>query len=774
MSLKLRLILSFCGVSMFSIILLATVLQVALHKDAIEAFTHTSEEHLTSEREEKKLNIEAQLDAMRQQIQFEASSLLTIDAAVEFTQAFNDHQVTTTNFSELEGFYNTQFKQQYNLLNKQSLNQNLFSAISDKARAFQHAYIASNTYPLGEKNSLIASNQIPQYDDIHAKYHNEFNQFLSVNGYYDVFIVSPDRGDIVYSVYKELDFATNLKTGPYSQSGIAQAYKKALKINKGEAAFVDFTPYTPSYESPASFISSPIFQGDNLVGILIYQFPIGRINDVMTSNKNWKKAGYGDSGEAYIVTKDKHLLTESRFYIEDPDAYIDLISKNNMQDIAKLVAAKSTTIGIQPVNSESVNRALAGESGFIEIIDYRNVPVFSSYTYINVDEDIRWALMSEMDVEESLKWVYVLEHSQLISTIFIALVLSSIAAIIATIIGRRLSSPIHSIADRFIDISTGDGDLTQRIGQQNFSELQQVGSSFNDFIAQIEGIVEQVQISSNSLNNLSERLSTSASKSSISTDSQKTSTFMVSSAMEEYNKSFLEVAQNTEAASHDASEAADEANNSAKTSREASAKINQLVENLGNSSDAVKQLESEVDAIKDVLSTITSIADQTNLLALNAAIEAARAGEQGRGFAVVADEVRTLAGRTQKTTIEIQQKMDELQKAAQYTANSILDSSTRAQQGSETLSSVAKNLDQLSVKVQNVQSRTDTIATATIEQLATSKEITQQLETINGISEDITTTAKDVAHAVEQINAISSGINILMERFKVTNSQGAK
>jgi methyl-accepting chemotaxis protein len=119
-----------------------------------------------------------------------------------------------------------------------------------------------------------------------------------------------------------------------------------------------------------------------------------------------------------------------------------------MQDIAKLVAAKSTTIGIQPVNSESVNRALAGESGFIEIIDYRNVPVFSSYTYINVDEDIRWALMSEMDVEESLKWVYVLEHSQLISTIFIALVLSSIAAIIATIIGRRLSSPIHSSAYR--------------------------------------------------------------------------------------------------------------------------------------------------------------------------------------------------------------------------------------------------------------------------------------------------------------------------------------
>ena len=242
---------------------------------------------------------------------------------------------------------------------------------------------------------------------------------------------------------------------------------------------------------------------------------------------------------------------------------------------------------------------------------------------------------------------------------------------------------------------------------------------------------------------------------------------MVTAAMEEYNASFNEVARNTKAASEDAQRAAGESTASADESRKASGKINQLVEKLSDSSESVKQLESEVENIKGVLTTITSIADQTNLLALNAAIEAARAGEQGRGFAVVADEVRTLAGRTQKTTVEIQSKMDELQKAAQFTAKNITESSKQANDGSQIVENVAIKLDNLAIAVKEVENKNMEIASATTQQLATAQEINQQLENITSFSSDLSSTAKEVADAVDQINAISLGISVLMDRFKV-------
>ena len=154
---------------------------------------------------------------------------------------------------------------------------------------------------------------------------------------------------------------------------------------------------------------------------------------------------------------------------------------------------------------------------------------------------MRWALLSEMDVEESLKWVNVFKSKIITATVYISLLLFFLIAIIAVIVAKRLSLPISSIADRFTDISRGDGDLTQRIDRQKLSELQLVGDSFNDFIGQIEGIVEQVKISSNSLNNLSERLSNSASKSSSSTVHQKDSTFMVTAAMVKFIKSLSNI-----------------------------------------------------------------------------------------------------------------------------------------------------------------------------------------------------------------------------------------
>jgi hypothetical protein len=162
-----------------------------------------------------------------------------------------------------------------------------------KVRVLQDLYISSNPYDVGSKYFLDNAGDGSSYSKAHERYHPIIRDYLEKFGYYDIFLVDVDTGGhVAYSVFKEVDFGTSLTTGHYADTNFAEAYNAAKTAdNKDFVKWIDFEPYAPSYNAPAAFIASPIYDGDEKIGVLIFQFPIDRINAIMTTNQDWSTVG---------------------------------------------------------------------------------------------------------------------------------------------------------------------------------------------------------------------------------------------------------------------------------------------------------------------------------------------------------------------------------------------------------------------------------------------------------------------------------------------------
>jgi len=307
------------------------------------------------------------------QIRAKSFNVSLVDAAEGFIPAFNQYSSKRGNINaaqqrQLESYYSAVFTHQYNRNNQISLA-NALNGFSQSALSFQYDFIAGSSFALGEKDGLTDLANNSPYAQLHSKYHPELRSFLKEFGYYDIFIADINNGNIVYSVFKELDFATNVKSGPYADSVIGEAFTAASNAQQGDVYFSDFKKYRPSYDALAGFASTPIYSNGQAIPVLIFQMPMDRINNVLTHDTKWSEKGFGESGETYLVNNSGVLLNESRFFVEDKPNYLKAI-KSKYPSQAQEIRAKDTSIGIQPADSDAANRALRGETGFERIFDY--------------------------------------------------------------------------------------------------------------------------------------------------------------------------------------------------------------------------------------------------------------------------------------------------------------------------------------------------------------------------------------------------------------------
>ena len=266
------------------------------------------------------------------------------------------------------------------------------------ALKLQYIFIADNNAPVGQKNALSHNEKYKsRYMIGHEYYHKIYNKFLKSFGLYDIFLIDLN-GDIIYSVDKEKDFATNLKTDIYKDTGLSRVYHKALKSKQYEIAFEDFAPYEPSYNKPESFLATPIFIDGKKVGVLAFQMSVERLNNIMQFGGDYKKAGLGDTGECYLVGSDYLMRTDSRF-------------KKDIKD--KLIRTLDTTVGILKVKTKSTQAVISGEEkiGKWIIKDYRGKDVLSVYHVVDIFNTTKWALVAELNKNEALEPTIKLQNS---------------------------------------------------------------------------------------------------------------------------------------------------------------------------------------------------------------------------------------------------------------------------------------------------------------------------------------------------------------------------
>jgi PAS domain S-box-containing protein len=468
------------------------VYAVIEYRAAKQALLEQSFSNLTAVRELKAQQIEDYFDLISNQIVSLSESQTIVEAMQEFQDATSllDTGSGSRVSTLLQSYYDREFLPR---LGQNSLGEDLENSSSyipgdGIARVLQDAYIARNRNPTGEKHLLDDASDGTQYSAVHKQYHPTIRSFLERFGYYDIFLVDAETGRIVYSVFKEVDFGTSLLTGPYADTNFAEAFRSVREAASADSVrFEDFAPYAPSYNAPASFVASPIFDEDEITGVLVFQMPIDRINNIMTSQRAWSNIGLGASGETYIVGEDLLMRNQSRFLIEDRAAYLEAIRESGIdENIIERIDTFNTSIGLQAVDTVGTRSALASEANTDIFPDYRGVKVLSAYRPLDLP-GLSWVIMSEIDEAEALLPAHRLRNRTLL--LMSALTLGVIVA--SFLFARTMTRPIQNLTEKAKGIAQGDLGIT--IDTSGGDEIAQLARNFDAMRQALRELIEGLE-----------------------------------------------------------------------------------------------------------------------------------------------------------------------------------------------------------------------------------------------------------------------------------------
>lgn len=779
MKIKNKLVYGSLGLVFGSLILVTLVSNSVTSNMVSETVDSLTRSKLESILALKKRQIESYLVGLRKQVQLMALDQNSGSAAFHFDSTL-DILEQNTSFSDkkkeaLMAYYTEAFKVPFDQQNSQpAKTADAFYADMDvNAMTLQYHYIVDNPNPVAEKYKMESPvNDFSSYSSAHAGYHRSFIGYAEKLGFGDVFLIGPE-GRVNYSLKKGFELGTNLKDGPFSDTGLSRVFSKALELEQGQLAFEDFAAYTPLHNAPAAFIATPFIKFKRIRGVLVVQFPIDTIDGIMTDDQSWSKVGLGETGQAYLLGPDATLRSTSRLNVENVEQYVASLQASGDYDEQTMeqVRARRTGIGLQRVNTLAAERALAGESGFEVLIDKEGKHILSTYAPINV-EGFDWAILSEIEQSEAFAVLAELQTSLSATLLLLMVGVMVVAAVFILFLARSIFQPIDRIALSMQQISEGNASLTSRLDDRGNNEIAAFAESFNRFVAKLEYVVNAVTEHSLKLVKQSAELTQLSKTGKEQSLEQKAQIDTIDGSIRKISDSIEQNSNRAQQAFGLASNANRKALDGRVATENAIAAIQSVATEVDKTTRVLSTLETDVNNVAEVLAVINSISDQTNLLALNAAIEAARAGEHGRGFAVVADEVRSLSHKIQSETHLIYETINKLSVASEQVVAAVSGSGKQVEEGTGLSRSAGEAMDEVVSGSQEISEMNQEIAATTSEQTELVHQIRNSVQQTEMISARSTEAADQIDRIGNNIENLARELGALVAQFEQSKAAG--